>query len=665
MSYTTHKCICYTLSNNKSYKLISDNNGTVSYIDLQTGDGVSDPLVISVIETEIQNGLVAKDCSSINHLDLIENGGKLECDERVLTKSTTSITLNDTYFGWSEPEGVQWSNIPAWDNRSWKVWFDQLDTDGIGATSTPISTSAFTSFQELIDELNNQLLNYGSSFRLIGHQDGNRILVADLSLNPLLIGDPYLTTYNFQNMELIIEDALTGSDWLVKGRNPKDLTLNNVDFGVTGYSFKTYPCPKSICEQLKEIPDGVYDVTDKIVVLGQAQTLDVQGWFYDGINTGNGFMEVPFTSGNQVSVNALIVDGIDYIPGGPITNTYLTFQDFLNVVNGLITASGVQLATSSDNDFYIVGSDINPIIQVLVFDFYDDTASAWFTKTWLPNTIQIQVEGECKLVELTLPEQGWSLQGNAGTDPNVDFIGTTDAEPLVFKTNNVEAVRIDTNGYVGIGTNSPTDLLHVLKNINAGVSILLENQNNNASAYCSIGVLNGDILAGYGSYKAGNYAYNGTSSNHDFRITTNNLTRMNFDKNGNIAAGNFTPTTKFHTQGTLRFEGLAITSANTRFLTVDSTGVVTIKNENQIKYGIRTVTANTTLANTDYTVIFNGSNLTATLPISVIGTVYNIKNANTTNLSITGNIDGAVQILTIGAGDSRTFHGDGTTWFLI
>ena len=599
-------------------------------------------------------------------LDILpESPSSTTCEDLVLVKSGVPVLLNDTYFGWSEPEGVQWSNIPAWDNRSWKVWFDQLDTDGIGGTSTPISTSAFTSFQELIDELNAQLLNYGSSFRLIGHQDGNRILVTDLSFNPLLIGDPYFTTYNFQNIVLVIEDDVTSNDWLVKGRNPKDLQLVNVDFGVTGYSFKTYQCPKSICEQLKGIPDGVYDVTDKLIALGQAQTLDVQGWFYDGVNTGNGFMAVPFTTGNQVSINALIVDGIDYISGGSITNTYLTFQDFLNVVNGLITVSGVQLATSSDNDFYVVGSDSNPITQVLVFDFYDDTASAWFTKTWLPDTIQIQTEGECKVVELILPEQGWGLQGNAGTDPNVNFIGTTDNQPLAFRVNDVEAIRIDTNGYVGIGTDAPTDLLHVMKNVDAGVSILLENQNNNASAYCSIGVLNVDILAGYGSYKAGNYAYNGTSSNHDFRITTNNLTRMNFDKNGNVAVGNFAPTAKFHTQGTLRFEGLAITSSNTRFLTVDSTGVVTIKNQDQFKYGIRTVTANITLANTDYTVVFNGSNLTATLPTPVSGTVYNIKNINATNLSITGNIDGTVQAITLSQFQSRTFHSDGLTWYLI
>lgn len=259
----------------------------------------------------------------------------------------------------------------------------------------------------------------------------------------------------------------------------------------------------------------------------------------------------------------------------------------------------------------------------------------------------------------------WSLKGNSGTDPNIDFIGTTDNQPLVFRVKDVEAIRIDTNGYVGIGTDAPTDLLHVLKNVDAGVSILLENQNNNASAYCSIGVLNVDILAGYGSYKAGNFAYNGTSSNHDFRITTNNLTRMNFDKNGNVAVGNFTPTTRFHTSGSLRFEGLAITSANTRFLTVDSTGVVTIKNQNQFKYNIRTVTANTTLANTDYTVIFNGSNLTATLPTPALGTVYNIKNINATNLTVTGNIDGTVQTITLSKFKSRIFHSDATTWYII
>ena len=35
----------------------------------------------------------------------------------------------------------------------------------------------------------------------------------------------------------------------------------------------------------------------------------------------------------------------------------------------------------------------------------------------------------------------WTLNGNAGTDPNTNFLGTTDAQPLVFKVNEHQAIR--------------------------------------------------------------------------------------------------------------------------------------------------------------------------------------------------------------------------------
>lgn len=47
--------------------------------------------------------------------------------------------------------------------------------------------------------------------------------------------------------------------------------------------------------------------------------------------------------------------------------------------------------------------------------------------------------------------QSWSLNGNAGTTPGTNFIGTTDNKDLVFKTNNVERVRIDKNGNLYAG----------------------------------------------------------------------------------------------------------------------------------------------------------------------------------------------------------------------
>ncbi len=46
----------------------------------------------------------------------------------------------------------------------------------------------------------------------------------------------------------------------------------------------------------------------------------------------------------------------------------------------------------------------------------------------------------------------WSLTGNAGTTVTTNFVGTTDAKGLVFRTNNVERMRLTSNGNLGLGT---------------------------------------------------------------------------------------------------------------------------------------------------------------------------------------------------------------------
>lgn len=49
----------------------------------------------------------------------------------------------------------------------------------------------------------------------------------------------------------------------------------------------------------------------------------------------------------------------------------------------------------------------------------------------------------------------WTITGNGGTVAGTNFIGTTDAQDLVFKANNTEWGRILTTGNVGIGTAAP------------------------------------------------------------------------------------------------------------------------------------------------------------------------------------------------------------------
>ncbi|OGU40678.1 MAG: hypothetical protein A2X61_08570 [Ignavibacteria bacterium GWB2_35_12] len=55
----------------------------------------------------------------------------------------------------------------------------------------------------------------------------------------------------------------------------------------------------------------------------------------------------------------------------------------------------------------------------------------------------------------------WSLSGNASTNPVNDFIGTSDAQDFVLRTNNLERARILSGGNFGIGTNNPSQRFEV------------------------------------------------------------------------------------------------------------------------------------------------------------------------------------------------------------
>jgi hypothetical protein len=66
------------------------------------------------------------------------------------------------------------------------------------------------------------------------------------------------------------------------------------------------------------------------------------------------------------------------------------------------------------------------------------------------------------IVTILVPASpSWSLSGNSGTTAGNHFIGTTDNQRLVFKSNNTEALTVLPGGNVGIGTSTPTASLQV------------------------------------------------------------------------------------------------------------------------------------------------------------------------------------------------------------
>ncbi|MEZ4839368.1 MAG: hypothetical protein R2782_09470, partial [Flavobacterium sp.] len=140
----------------------------------------------------------------------------------------------------------------------------------------------------------------------------------------------------------------------------------------------------------------------------------------------------------------------------------------------------------------------------------------------------------------------WNIHGNTGTNPTINFIGTSDAQPLVFRTNNIERMRIF-NGNLGIGTAFPSAPLEVMGNIrmvdgNQQTGRVLTSSATGLASWQDLNTWS--ILGNAGTDPTTNFI--GTSDNQSFVFRTNNLERMRLDANGNFGIGTTTPNKRFH-----------------------------------------------------------------------------------------------------------------------
>ncbi|WP_158069994.1 tail fiber domain-containing protein [Cnuella takakiae] len=76
----------------------------------------------------------------------------------------------------------------------------------------------------------------------------------------------------------------------------------------------------------------------------------------------------------------------------------------------------------------------------------------------------LQTNGGGQLQWFT-PSADWTINGNNGTNPTSNFIGTTDNVSLAFRTANTQRMVITNAGRVGIGVAAPANNLVVLDNI--------------------------------------------------------------------------------------------------------------------------------------------------------------------------------------------------------
>ena len=118
----------------------------------------------------------------------------------------------------------------------------------------------------------------------------------------------------------------------------------------------------------------------------------------------------------------------------------------------------------------------------------------------------------------------WSLTGNAGTNPAVNFIGTTDAQPLIFKTNNFFSGILDPNRQnTAFGMQSLMSNTTGTFNVALGQQAMWVNTTGGSNVAIGGGALH-ENTTGVGNTAVGNGAlWNNTITQHSTAVGVSSL----------------------------------------------------------------------------------------------------------------------------------------------
>ena len=164
----------------------------------------------------------------------------------------------------------------------------------------------------------------------------------------------------------------------------------------------------------------------------------------------------------------------------------------------------------------------------------------------------------------------WSLDGNAGTNAFTNFIGTTDVNSFVVKTSNLERMRVDAAGTVGIGNLPYGNAALRVNNPPMPYGIVAETSNN------GVAIFGNDTGTGIGMF--------GTSSNNHGVYGTTAFTGSAFLIGGVIGWG----TGASRANGVLAVANEPVTSGSNVGLRAVSGGTTSISTGNIFNIGINT-----------------------------------------------------------------------------
>ncbi|PKP49510.1 MAG: hypothetical protein CVT94_04920 [Bacteroidetes bacterium HGW-Bacteroidetes-11] len=240
----------------------------------------------------------------------------------------------------------------------------------------------------------------------------------------------------------------------------------------------------------------------------------------------NGLVSLEIGSGNVVSGSMAGINwanGTYFIktetdPGGGANYTISGTSKLLSMPYAL-HAKTVESITETDPAYNnsqaanITAADINNLNNLSGVNTGDQDGSETIITAGTNITVSGTGTSAAPYVINASNNSSWGLTGNAGTNPTINFIGTTDGTDLVFKTNNILAGRLN----------------HNQENTSFGVNALSSNTNGISNTANGVSALSSNIAGNYNTANGVSALTNNTIGNDN---TANGVSALFFNTTG-------------------------------------------------------------------------------------------------------------------------------------
>ena len=205
--------------------------------------------------------------------------------------------------------------------------------------------------------------------------------------------------------------------------------IQTTDFNNGNKELKITDAGATFTEDLSILSQSL-NLTNDRLTLSDANTVDLTPYRRDESTTNELIQSTDFNNGNKEL---------------KITDAGATYTEDLSILSQSLNLTNDRLTLSDANTV-----DLTPYRA-------DESTTNEIQQLSLTNT-RLSLSRGGGFVDLPT---SWNTNGNTGTNPGTNYIGTRDNQDFVMRTNAAERMRVKNNGRVGIGTNAPDAVLDV------------------------------------------------------------------------------------------------------------------------------------------------------------------------------------------------------------